>query len=268
MEKGEERQFELFIEGSEVPYWSYQDIMSRYAFAARFIKDKVVLEIGCGHGYGTNYLAKKGSKVVLGGDMSEEAMRYCRRYSGREGLEFVRLDATRLPFLDSSFDVIVSFELIEHLKEYQDFLSECKRVLREGGSFICSTPNRQVTSAVFNKPLCRFHMKEFGPSELRSLVERYFTSVEVYGQRYLDRKSKFEWQMRSLGGYVLERLLGNRARARRLGSLMFRRDYRAVTIKEDIDNCLDTVSEVLPLTTKKKLTSGGIVVVATKREQL
>jgi len=260
-------EFEQLIEGNKVPRWSFSDEMSRYAFAAKYTKGKVVLEIGCGTGYGANYLAKKESKQVVGGDISEEGMKYCSRYSAKEGLEFVRLDATKLPFSNSSFDVIVAFELIEHLKEYRDFLSECKRVLREEGSFICSTPNRHVTSPLFNKPLCRFHIKEFSPTELRSLVERYFTSVEVYGQRYLDRKSQFEWQMRSLGGYVLERLLGNRARARRLGSIMFRRDYRAVTIKEDIDNCLDTISEVLPLTTKKKLTPGGIIIVATKGRQ-
>ena len=269
MTKAKGREFELLLEGSEVPYWSYQDIMSRYVFAASFAKDKVVLEIGCGSGYGASYLAKKGSRRVVGGDISEESMGYCRRYSAMGNLEFVRLDATKLPFSDSSFDVVVSFELIEHLKQYEVFLSECSRVIKDGGCFICSTPNKEITSPLFNKPLCRFHVKEFSPSELRSLVQRYFTSVVVYGQRYLDRKSRFEWRMRSLGGYVFERVFADRVIAKKLGSFVFRRDYRMVRVGEDdIDRSLDPISEVRVLTSERSLTPGGIIIVATKRKQL
>jgi SAM-dependent methyltransferase len=265
--KTEERQFELFIEGNEVPYWSFQDIMGRYAFAAGFVNNKVILEIGCGHGYGTNYLAERDAKLVVGADMSEAALEYCRRYSGREELQFVRLDATRLPFDDSSFDVIVSYEVIEHLRDQGIFLSEVARLLKDGGIFICSTPNREVTSPL-GKPLYKFHQKEFSPHELESLAKRYFSQVSVYGQRYLGPRAKFEWRVRSLAGYVFERVLGNRQSARRLGGLFFRRDYRTVRVGKDaFDEPLDAASEVKLWTGQKKLTPGGIVIVATKGRQ-
>jgi len=269
MKKTEQRQFELLIEDGQVPYWSYQDIMNRYAFAAKFIKDKIVLELGCGAGFGANYLAKRGSKLVVAGDISEEALGHCHRYSGKQGLEFVRLDATKLLFPADSFDVIIAFELIEHLKQYEDFLSECKRVLTDDGVLICSTPNKKITSPVFNKPLFKHHIKEFSLDELTSLVQSYFSNVSVYGQRFLTKRSKFEWQMRSMGGYFFERTLGNRMMARMVGSILFRRDYRAIRVEEDnIDEKLEITSEVRPYTSESQLTPGDIIVVATKSGQL
>jgi len=71
-------EFEELIEGNEVPSWSFIDEMSRYAFAARYVKSKVVLDIACGTAYGARYLLKKGAKQVVGGGRITGGFRDCK----------------------------------------------------------------------------------------------------------------------------------------------------------------------------------------------
>lgn len=155
--------------------------MTRYVFAGQFVKDRTILEIGCENGYGTSYLMSKGAGKVIGGDISEEAIEYAKAHYEREGLQFVVLDAQKLEYADSYFDTVVAFELIEHLERYEDFLCECKRVLKDGGVFICSTPNREINSPNADKPWFPGHVKEFSVEEFRSAVADYFPDVLVYG---------------------------------------------------------------------------------------
>ena len=99
----------------------------------------------------------------------------------KSGAHFLCLDAQQLPFLNSSFDVIVSIETIEHLDGYKDFLGECGRVLKSRGTFICSTPNREVESQNEDKPLNPYHVKEFYIEELHQLLSQYLENINLYG---------------------------------------------------------------------------------------
>jgi len=132
----------FLVPGKPRMYSLWQQHINRYIFAAGFARDKVVLDVACGAGYGSDYLIKMGAKKVVGGDISEDAIEYARAQYKSNDLQFVRLNAVKLPFSRDCFDAIVSFETIEHLKEYENFLFECKRVLKDKGLFICSTPNK------------------------------------------------------------------------------------------------------------------------------
>lgn len=155
---------------NKTPYIAYQEHMNRYAFVSNFVKDKTALDVGCGTGYGASYLRRKGARLVVCGDISRDVLEYADAHYSRDGLYFVCLDATSLPFPSGSFEVIVSVEIIEHLKEYKRYLSECERVLKPGGVFICTTPNRQVCSPHTEKPLNAFHFHEFCPEEFCTLI--------------------------------------------------------------------------------------------------
>lgn len=156
--------------------------INRYIFASKFAKGKTVLDIGCGAGYGSSYLRRKGAKEVIGGDVAKDTIEYAKAHYKRECVYFVQTDATSLPFLDDSFDLVVPFELIEHLKEYRRFLFECNRVLKPGGLFICSTPNRRRFLFELAKPLNPFHVQEFYIGEFEDLVKEYFTEVSLFYQ--------------------------------------------------------------------------------------
>jgi SAM-dependent methyltransferase len=172
---------EQLIPDKLIPSFILQGSVSRYIWAGQFVGDRTVLDVGCGSGYGTNYFKSRGARSVIGGDMSPEAVTYAGKHYQDPDLRFLVLDAERLPFPDNSFDIVTSFEVIEHVERYQEYAAECCRVLRDDGIFICSTPNAQAAGANGDKPLARYHHKEFYADEFRDLLAQHFGEVELFG---------------------------------------------------------------------------------------
>jgi len=155
--------------------------INRYLFAAQYVAGKTVLDIGCATGYGSALLKERGANEVVGGDVSTQALDVaCKRYK-QPGLDFRKLDAQELPFADASFDVVVSFELIEHLPSYEDFVAECWRLLRDDGILICSTPNKAAVSPDSKGTYRLHHFHEFYADELTELLSGHFTQVSLFG---------------------------------------------------------------------------------------
>jgi len=107
-----------------------------------------VLDLACGIGAFTIAAAQRGHRVV-GLDYSETALRAARKLAAEEGAscEFVHGDATKMPFEDASFDVVIASDIIEHLFDppLARMFSECHRVLRKGGAFVIhTTPTRYL----------------------------------------------------------------------------------------------------------------------------
>lgn len=161
----------------------YKEHIDRYIFAATMTEDKDVLDVACGTGYGAGYLVEMGARRAIGVDCSKEAIDYAHDcYGDRRTTVFLCADALKLPFCDRAFDIVVSFETLEHISAYRKFLAECRRVLRDGGTLVCSTPNRRIFSPDIKKPLNPFHVKEFWPEEFLELLSRYFIDISLYGQ--------------------------------------------------------------------------------------
>lgn len=167
----------------KTPQTIYDEHIYRYIFAADLIEDKVVLDVACGTGYGVGYMMEKGVGRIVGVDISMAAVNYAgERFGKHNKVSFVCADAIRLPFPDDTFDIVVSFETIEHIRQYRKFLAECRRVLKEDGLLVCSTPNRRIFSPNLTKPLNTFHVREFWPEEFYRLLRRYFAPITLYGQ--------------------------------------------------------------------------------------
>ncbi|MDQ4116897.1 MAG: class I SAM-dependent methyltransferase [Actinomycetota bacterium] len=139
----------------------------------------VVLEAGCGEGYGADLLAG-GARRVLALDydtatVTHVACRYPRVAAARANL-------VALPVATGSVDAVVSLQVIEHLWEQERFLAECLRVLRPGGRLLVSTPNRLTFSPGRDTPLNPFHTRELAPDELERMVATAgFSGVRVQG---------------------------------------------------------------------------------------
>jgi len=118
----------------------FNEHISRYAFASRLARNKRVLDIACGMGYGSAALAKVAASVV-GLDLSQEAVTAARESYRESNLHFLAAPAQQIPFADHTFDLIVAFEVIEHLNDWSVLLLEARRLLSPGGQFIVSTPN-------------------------------------------------------------------------------------------------------------------------------
>ncbi len=170
------------------PVWAFRKNITRYNFASMYVKDKVVFDVACGTGYGSYLLSKvRKAAMVVGLNVSQEAIQKAQHCYKSDAL-FVVGNVTELPFDNNCFDVVISYETIEHLENPSEYLSEIKRVLKPKGYFLLSTPNKNVTSPFF-RPLNTFHKKEYKLRTLKNLLQNYFGEIEAYGQQFLDRKS-------------------------------------------------------------------------------
>lgn len=199
---------ELKFDGERVvlndttPEYLIKEHLDRYLFAKKFVKNKTVLDIACGTGYGSFELAKSGAKKVIGGDISKEAIDYATQKYIKNNLSFKEMSAESIDIQDNSIDIVVSFETVEHLPNYKKFLIEVERVLKSGGLFICSSPNKIITSPFTKKPLNSFHIKEFKVKELMSLLKNNkFVDVEVFGQSFVKNNLRL-WVKNFIRSYL------------------------------------------------------------------
>jgi 2-polyprenyl-3-methyl-5-hydroxy-6-metoxy-1,4-benzoquinol methylase len=156
--------------------------LSAYKFARDYVSGSSVLDIGCGEGYGSSYLAGYAGKVK-GLDYSKQAIDYAGRKYQKNNLQFSVMDVKNLSSLSQKFSAICSFQFIEHLSDANEFLGDVSSLLEPGGVFICSTPNKIDASKGQDTPLNKFHLKEYFYSEFRELLEKYFRIVEIFGLR-------------------------------------------------------------------------------------
>jgi SAM-dependent methyltransferase len=144
--------------GTRDEYLLYLRHLFTYEFAAKALpRDSIVLEIGCGEGYGSSLLY------------------------GSTSCSFQLYDGRRIPFKDNSFLACVSFQVVEHLNYDRNFVSEVRRVLRKGGVFILTTPNRAYRLRPGQKPFNPFHVREYYYWELENLLKPFFGEVKVLG---------------------------------------------------------------------------------------
>ena len=169
-----ERVFENEYQDTLSGFFIYMMHMASYRFARKFCTDKRVLDFGCGSGYGSAKIAEIADSVVAV-DISQEAIDFARENYQQENLTFSRIqENSRLPFKDESFDVVLSFQVIEHICQDIAYLDEAKRLLRKNGIIIIITPDRTGRLFPFQKPWNRWHVREYALPELGKLVEKSF----------------------------------------------------------------------------------------------
>ncbi len=151
----------------------------RYWWAARLAPGRRVLDAGCGTAYGARMLAEAGAEHVTGIDRAAGVLEAARP-SVPANVDLLAGDLRELPFEDRSFDLVVCFEVIEHLERPDDALRELARVLAADGVLLVSSPNREVY-----EPGNPHHLHEYTPAELRGALERYFPHVELRRQANL-----------------------------------------------------------------------------------
>jgi GT2 family glycosyltransferase/ubiquinone/menaquinone biosynthesis C-methylase UbiE len=153
----------------------------RYAILKDIVKNKDVLDVACGEGYGSSFIAET-ARSVVGVDISDDVIRHASMTYRKSNLEFVKSNAIELDFTDASFDIVVSFETIEHLIEQEQMLAELKRVMRDDGILVISSPNRPIYSEESGEHNA-YHLKELDFKEFNKLLKIQFPVIQYFGQR-------------------------------------------------------------------------------------
>jgi ubiquinone/menaquinone biosynthesis C-methylase UbiE len=157
--------------------WS--EHIARYAFARRYAEGRRVLDAGCGAGYGSAELVQAALQVT-GIDVDPEAVEFARTNYPIPKLQFIAASCTAVPFRANSFELVVAFEVIEHLQDYRAFLNECARVITPQGLFIVSSPNKTYYAESRAKTGPNpFHVHEFEADEFVSELSRVFSNVRL-----------------------------------------------------------------------------------------
>ena len=160
--------------------------VARYTFAARLARGKRVLDAGCGAGYGSAELAQAADSVI-GVDRAPEAIGFARANYALPNLRFEQASCEALPHPGGSFDLVVAFEVIEHLYNWREFLLEARRVLAPAGQLIISTPNKlYYTESRGPTGANPFHVHEFDFEEFQSELQGVFAHVSMYLENHVE----------------------------------------------------------------------------------
>lgn len=185
-----------FIEPSICGAQIHYEHLHRYAFVAQYVKGKKVLDLASGEGYGT-YILSKTADYVVGVEIDHQAVNHASNTYIKENIEFKEGSILNIPIEgEHIFDVIVCFEAIEHIEDHGTLFTEIKRLLKENGILIISTPNKKLYSddTGYNN---QFHVKELYYSEFLTILKKNFSNIYVFGQRVFSGSSIYPASMKA-----------------------------------------------------------------------
>jgi len=157
----------------------------RYLFAKKFLKPSYIcLDAACGSGYGTSILANNVKKII-GVDISEHAIGFAKINFPSKNIHFDVQDLENLKFPKNLFDVIVSIETFEHVKNQEKILKKFKQILKKNGLLIISTPDATINKKMgFVSP---FHINEKTKEEFVEMISSFFRIEKLYGQKIIKK---------------------------------------------------------------------------------
>lgn len=165
----------------------------RYEFFTSYYSGKKVLDAACGSGYGSYHISNSGAASVLGIDISTGSVEAAKKKYVNPNLTYKTADCSDLRKLGEKFDLIVSFETLEHLTDPRLFIKSAAEVLNPGGIFICSTPNKMRLSGAGY--INQYHLNELdydefykAMSENSEILGNYHQTETLEYLRYMELK--------------------------------------------------------------------------------
>ncbi len=162
--------------------------LNRYLISKEFVKNKRVLDVACGEGYGSYLISQWEADSVVGVDISDEAIEKAKKNFKRDNIDYFVQDATNMQKLkDNDFDVVVSYETFEHVSDVELFLKEIKRVAKPDATIIISCPNDYYYYPEEDKSN-PFHTRKFSFDDFKKITEnnlgthvKYMIGMEISG---------------------------------------------------------------------------------------
>jgi ubiquinone/menaquinone biosynthesis C-methylase UbiE len=161
------------------------DVRHRFAYSlveAFANRRDDLLDVGAGEGYGATIVGEWVARYC-GIDVSREAVSHATERYADATTRFDHYGGTRFPYPDGSFDIITSFQVIEHVADVDTYVREIRRVSRDGARVLITTPNRRLRLRDGERPWNRYHLREYDADELRQVLETAFSDVQLFGVR-------------------------------------------------------------------------------------
>lgn len=174
-----ERHFITSNYNNESDYYIHLIHIASYNFVLKHSEGKEILDFGCGSGYGSKLLSEK-AKKVFAVDINQEAIDFAKQNYSAENIEFINITEFNTHYTNNKFDIITSFQVIEHIADTEKYLKSLYNWLKPNGQLFITTPNK--SNRLFNyiqKPWNQYHIKEFNDIELAKRMKKFFTNVEI-----------------------------------------------------------------------------------------
>jgi 2-polyprenyl-3-methyl-5-hydroxy-6-metoxy-1,4-benzoquinol methylase len=174
-----------------IPDYSYQQTekehFQRYELICRYIKNKKVLDIACGTGRGSYMMAMGGADTICGVDIDADTIRYASFRNFHLKIIYQIGDATK--FISANkFEVIISFETVEHIPDYKLYLKQLENNLEKDGVLFISTP---ISNKILDEnPINPYHVREWGFKAFQNAISEYFEIDKIFIQVYPEVKKK------------------------------------------------------------------------------
>ena len=192
-----------------------------YEYVKAYCNDKCVLDYGCGTGYGAMALSEH-AKSVIGVDINKQIIDHCNGRYRKSNVSFEQIRTEYpLPYESGVFDIIVSFQVIEHLVDVPRYLNELKRLLYDEGLLFITTPNRNYRLFSFEKPWNPEHVREYSYKSLSNELRRVFNVVRILGVQgngkvySIERERVYRSPLKHLVGIILPKSVISSIQARR-----------------------------------------------------
>ena len=164
--------------------------LSIYDFAVPFCQQGIVMDAGCGAGYGSDLFAQKGARHVFGIDASRKAIEFSRHHFQRPNLSFEQMKLEQVEgFAPKSLDFIFSSQTLEHVPEAAKFIRTAGEVLKPDGVFLVAVPTITDNRFLYLNVANPYHVNIWSPRQWEHVLMTYFASVDVvlHGVRGIGR---------------------------------------------------------------------------------
>jgi len=164
-----------------------------YEYAEKLLKPQMnVLDYGCGDGYGSHYLASNENVNVVGTDIDDDTIKFAKKKYQKTNLNFITFE--QFFNYSGTFDLITSFQVIEHVENVSDYLFLLKTKLTKNGILIISTPSRNYRLTEFQKPWNSFHLREYNMDAFKTDINAVFDSVRYFSLSAIPEVLKIEFE--------------------------------------------------------------------------
>lgn len=219
-----------------------EEHLDRYNYIINLTKDKNILDIACGSGFGSYIIATDGkAKQVIGVDLDNDAIRYANHKFHHDNIKRFVGDAVKFKYKEK-FDVIISFETIEHIPDYKGFINNLYNNLNENGKLVISTP---IVPCTTNKPINPYHVIEWSYKDFIKLLSEYFNISEIILQNICLKANHFEKRslLKKIKDKIIRPNLHSKSRIEYHNGLIY--DYKNIDLS--------------------KLTSGYVICICNKK---